>query len=143
MKFAEFLRTPNLKNICDQPTTSLIWNMAYKFTLSFFSILHIPKQILKLLLFMFHSLKFIALNFRQWGWFWTYLSKDYLCFIYFDVMTCKQQKKSSSCWTFFQSCEWSKNMWYCAITDNVHAQWSYLTVAQLTDVEWRSVLKVH
>ena len=85
----------------------------------------------------------IKLQTMNIGWFWTYLSKDYLCFIYFDVMTCKQQKKSSSCWTFFQSCEWSKNMWYCAITDNVHAQWSYLTVAQLTDVEWRSVLKVH
>ena len=32
---------------------------------------------------------------------------------------------------------------YCAITDNVRAQRSYLTVARFTDAEWRSALKVH
>ena len=41
MKFAKFLRAPILMNICKWPTASLIWNMAYKFSItSFSSILH-------------------------------------------------------------------------------------------------------
>ena len=98
IKFVKFLRTPNLKNICNWPAASLIWNMAYNFTITLFfsSILHIPKQILKLLLFMSQSLKLIALIFRQWVCFWTNLSRDSLCFIYFEVISHQQQKKSSS-----------------------------------------------
>ena len=39
---------------------------------------------------------------------------------------------------FFQSRDWSKNMKFCAKTDTVHAQRSYLTVARFSIVLWRS-----
>ena len=44
-EISEFLGTPILNNICEWTTASLIWNMAYNFTitLSFSSILHNSK----------------------------------------------------------------------------------------------------
>ena len=141
MKFANFLRTYNLNNTCERPTAFLVWKMAHEFTitLSFSSSLSNSEEILKPLLFMFHSLKLIASKFRQWAWFWTHFIKDSLYFIYFDVITRQRQKKKFKLVEVFsQSREWSKNMWYCAVT-----QRSYLTVAQLTFAECRSTLKVH
>ena len=34
VKFAKFLRTPILKNICERQTAFLIWNIAYEFTIT-------------------------------------------------------------------------------------------------------------
>ena len=90
MKFAKFLRTPILKNICERPTASLICNIAYKFsiTLSFSSILRISTVNSEF------SIKIQTMS---------------------PVLN--------------------------ATTGTVHAQRSYLTVAPLTYVEWRSGLK--
>ena len=90
MKFAKFLRTPILKNICERPTASLICNIAYEFsiTLSFSSILRISTVNSEF------SIKIQTMS---------------------PVLN--------------------------ATTGTVHAQRSYLTVAPLTYVEWRSGLK--
>ena len=58
-----FKMDSNLKNICERQTASLILNMVYVFTRTLF--FSFPKQILKPFLFKFHSLKLIALKFRQ------------------------------------------------------------------------------
>ena len=67
--------------------------------------------------------------------------RDSLCLIYFNVITLQWLKKRfKPVELFFQSREWSENMWSCATTDIAHAQRSYLTVARLTIAEWRSAL---
>ena len=83
VEFAKFLRTSILKYICERPTACLIRNMTCEFpvTLSIFLFYVIPQQTLK-----FKS------KFRQWVYFWRYLTKDSLCWTFFsranEVKTC-------------------------------------------------------
>ena len=117
-----------LKNICERPTASLIWNMAYEF-----SIKH-----LFLLFAYFHS-KFWSLHQNPNN---ESSSECILIEILCVLFTLTSSKKFKLVELFFQSREWSKNIWFCATTATVHAQRSSLAVARLTLTKWRSSLKL-
>ena len=83
-QFATFLRTPILMNICEQKTVSLIWNMAYKFSITYLFILfHVILQ--KIMKFPTKS--------RQSVWFWMFLSRDSLCFYALTLSFARGWKK--------------------------------------------------
>ena len=139
MKFVKFLRAPILKNVCERLSASPIWNMACEFimTWSFSSTVRNSKSNSEAYFYVSLCEINCTSKFRQWARFWTYFSKDSVWFIYFDIIIGQRQKrKFKLVELFFQSREWSKDMWYCATTNIAHAQGSYLTVAQL----WRSAL---
>ena len=134
--------TPISNNIWEGPTASPIWNMAYKFTItwSFSFTLHNLKQILRII-FIFHSVKLIASSSDNEPGSEHILVKILVLFILMSSMI-SDKKKGQASWTFFHSCKWSKDMWHCATTNIAHDQGSYLTEARLTFTEWRSASKL-
>ena len=108
---AKVLRAPILKNICESPAASLIFDNIFFFYLR-------------------NSTAGLSIKIQTMSQVMNVFKVKILCFIYFDVIIRQRLKKK------FKPVKWSKNVWYCATADTAHAQRSYLTVA-----EWRSDLR--
>ena len=120
----------------------LIWNMAYEFFrvylfLLFYLIPQLIAKFLSSLLCETYCIKIqtmsLVLNLFQ--------QRFFVFYLHYMIIRQRLKKKYKLVELSFQSCEWSKKIWFCATTNTAHVQRSYLKVPQLTFTGWRSAFR--
>ena len=126
-----------MKNICERPTTSLIWNMAHEFSMTYFSSYLSNSTANSEVSVKIQTMSLVLNVFEQ-----RFIYFIYLFYLLWRHLLPAAEKRFKPVKLFFQSREWSKSMCSFATTDTAHAQRSYLIFGQLAFAEWRSHLYI-